>query len=78
MPKPKTKSKPRKPAKRKVIRLDNEQRRAELLAMGVAAFAKRHYDEVSIDDLAAKAKISKGLFYYYFPTKRDLYIAGLR
>jgi AcrR family transcriptional regulator len=68
----------KKPAKRKVIRLDNEQRRAELLAMGQAAFARKPYDEVSIDDLAAKAKISKGLFYYYFPTKRDLYIAGLR
>lgn len=70
--------KPAKPAKRKVIRLDNEQRRSELLAMGQAAFARQPYDEVSIDDLAAKAKISKGLFYYYFPTKRDLYIAGLR
>jgi AcrR family transcriptional regulator len=63
---------------RRIIRLDNEERRAALLAMGQAAFAKLPYDEVSIDDLAAKAKISKGLFYYYFPTKRDLYIAGLR
>ncbi len=63
---------------RRIVRLDNEERRAALLAMGQAAFAKLPYDEVSIDDLAAKAKISKGLFYYYFPTKRDLYIAGLR
>ncbi|MBL9016168.1 MAG: TetR/AcrR family transcriptional regulator [Myxococcales bacterium] len=65
-------------AKKRIVRLDNEERRAALLAMGQAAFAKTPYDEVSIDDLAAKAKISKGLFYYYFPTKRDLYIAGLR
>lgn len=63
--------------RRRLIRLDNDERRAQLLAMGRAAFTTHSYDEVSIDDLAKKAKISKGLFYYYFPTKRDLYIAGL-
>lgn len=66
------------PKRRRVIkRLENDERRAQLLAMGRAAFAAHPYDEVSIDDLAKKAKLSKGLFYYYFPTKRDLYIAGL-
>jgi AcrR family transcriptional regulator len=64
--------------KRRLIRLDNDERRRQLLAMGRAAFTEHSYDEVSIDELAKKAKISKGLFYYYFPTKRDLYIAGLR
>jgi AcrR family transcriptional regulator len=63
--------------KRKLVRLDNDERRAQLLAMGRQAFSTHSYDEVSIDDLAKKAKLSKGLFYYYFPTKRDLYIAGL-
>jgi AcrR family transcriptional regulator len=67
------------PKRRRVIRrLENDERRAQLLAMGRAAFASHPYDEVSIDDLAKKAKLSKGLFYYYFPTKRDLYIAGLQ
>jgi AcrR family transcriptional regulator len=66
------------PKRRRVIRrLENDERRAQLLAMGRVAFASHPYDEVSIDDLAKKAKLSKGLFYYYFPTKRDLYIAGL-
>src|SRR5204862_6624224 len=66
------------PKRRRVIRrLDNDERKAQLLAMGRAAFASSPYDAVSIDELAKKAKISKGLFYYYFPTKRDLYIAGL-
>jgi AcrR family transcriptional regulator len=71
----------RRPAgkRRRVIRrLDNDERRAQLLAMGRTAFATHPYDEVSIDELAKKAKISKGLFYYYFPTKRELYIAGLQ
>ena len=63
--------------KRVIRRLDNDERHAQLLALGRAAFVKHAYDEVSIDELARKAKISKGLFYYYFPTKRDLYLAGL-
>jgi len=60
------------------VRLDNDQRRAQLLALAKASFSDRAYDDVSIDDLAREAKISKGLLYHYFPTKRDLYVAGLR
>ena len=59
------------------VRLDNDQRRAQLLALARSAFSDRAYDDVSIDDLAREAKISKGLLYHYFPTKRDLYVAGL-
>lgn len=60
------------------VRLDNDARRAQLLLLARKAFSDRSYDEVSIDDLAHEAKISKGLLYHYFPTKRDLYVAGLR
>lgn len=63
---------------RRRIRLDNDQRRAQLLELAKRAFSDRSYDEVSIDDLAKVAGISKGLLYHYFPTKRDLYVAGLR
>jgi AcrR family transcriptional regulator len=63
---------------RRRIRLDNDERRAQLLQLARRAFSDRSYDEVSIDDLAREAKISKGLLYHYFPTKRDLYVAGLR
>lgn len=63
---------------RRRIRLDNDARKAQLLALGLQAFADRPYDEVSIDDIARAAGISKGLLYHYFPTKRDLYLAGLR
>lgn len=63
---------------RRRIRLDNDQRRAQLLELAKRAFSDRSYDEVSIDDLARVANISKGLLYHYFPTKRDLYVAGLR
>jgi AcrR family transcriptional regulator len=63
---------------RRRVRLDNDQRRAQLLALARRAFSDRAYDDVSIDDLARLANISKGLLYHYFPTKRDLYVAGLR
>lgn len=63
---------------RRRIRLENDQRRAQLLELAKRAFSDRAYDDVSIDDLARVANISKGLLYHYFPTKRDLYVAGLR
>jgi AcrR family transcriptional regulator len=63
---------------RRRVRLDNDRRRAQLLGLARRAFSDRSYDEVSIDDLARLAGISKGLLYHYFPTKRDLYVAGLR
>ena len=58
-------------------RLDVDERRAQLLALGLAMFSERSYDEVSIDELARAAGVSKGLLYHYFPTKRDLYVAAL-
>jgi AcrR family transcriptional regulator len=65
-------------AGRRRIRLETDARRAQLLELARKAFTERSYDEVSIDDLAREARISKGLLYHYFPTKRDLYVAGLR
>lgn len=79
MPPGRTVRSARNPARpRRRIRLDNDQRRAQLLELAKRAFSDRSYDEVSIDDLAKIAGISKGLLYHYFPTKRDLYVAGLR
>ncbi|MDI1480781.1 TetR/AcrR family transcriptional regulator [Polyangium sp. y55x31] len=59
-------------------RLEVDERRAQLLTLGLSIFSERAYDEVSIDDIARAAGISKGLLYYYFPTKRDFYVAALR
>jgi AcrR family transcriptional regulator len=58
-------------------RLDVDERRAQLLSLGLSMFSERSYDEVSIDELARAAGVSKGLLYHYFPTKRDLYVAAL-
>lgn len=56
-------------------RLSTEQRRAQLLSIGAGLFARRPYDEVSIDEVAEIAHISSGLLYHYFPTKRAFFVA---
>lgn len=59
-------------------RLEVDERRAQLLTLGLAIFSERAYDDVAIDDIARAAGVSKGLLYHYFPTKRDFYVAALR
>jgi AcrR family transcriptional regulator len=58
-------------------RLSTDARREQLLASGARLLAKRPYDEVSIEEIAAAAGVSKGLLYHYFPTKRDFLVAAL-
>lgn len=67
----------RKPVRPPRTRLDVDERRAQLIALGLEQFSDRPYDEVSIDEIAAAAGISKGLLYHYFPTKRDFYAAAI-
>jgi AcrR family transcriptional regulator len=55
-----------------------EERRRQLVALGIELFSQRPYDEVSIEELAQEAGISKGLLYHYFPTKRHFYVETVR
>jgi AcrR family transcriptional regulator len=50
-------------------------RRQRLIEVGMDLFCEHTYEEISIDDIAEAADISKGLLYYYFPTKHDFYVA---
>src|SRR5688500_10837309 len=59
-------------------RLELDERRSQLLALARRAFAAKSYDDVSIDELAQAAGVSKGLLYHYYPSKRDLYVATVR
>lgn len=59
-------------------RLDLDARRAQRLALGLERFSQRAYDDISIDEVAQAAGISKGLLYHDFPTKRDFYVAVIR
>jgi AcrR family transcriptional regulator len=56
-------------------RLRTEQRRAQLLAIGAELFARRPYEDVSIEEVADIAHISSGLLYHYFPSKRAFFLA---
>ena len=62
----------------KRARMENDARRAQLLALGLGVFSNRAFDEVSMEDIARTAGISKGLVYHYFPTKRHFYVAALK
>lgn len=59
-------------------RLQVDERRQQLLELGLELFAHQTYDELSIDEIAKRAGISKGLLYHYFPSKRAFYVAALR
>lgn len=59
-------------------RLPVGERRDQLMQRGLELFSSQPYDEVSIDDIAESAGISKGLLYHYFPSKRDFYVAVVR
>jgi len=59
-------------------RLTVEERREQLLELGLRLFGSKPYDEISIEEIAQLAGMSKGLLYHYFPSKRDFYVACLR
>jgi AcrR family transcriptional regulator len=59
-------------------RLGVDERRAQLLELGQELFGIHSYEELSIDEIARAAGISKGLLYHYFPSKRDYYVEVIR
>lgn len=50
----------------------------QLIGVALELFSHRSPDEVSIDEIAAAAGISRPLVYHYFPGKQSLYEAALR
>jgi AcrR family transcriptional regulator len=59
-------------------RLAPDQRRTQLLDLGVSLLATRSLDELTIDVLAEEAGISRGLLYHYFGNKHDFREAVVR
>ncbi|WP_411101898.1 TetR/AcrR family transcriptional regulator [Streptomyces sp. cmx-4-9] len=60
-------------------RLSVEERRAQLLDAALSLFAHRAPEEVSLDEVAEAAGVSRPLVYRYFPGgKQQLYEAALR
>ncbi|MFB8267978.1 TetR/AcrR family transcriptional regulator [Streptomyces sp. NPDC055955] len=59
-------------------RMGVEERRQQLIGVALELFSHRSPDDVSIDEIAAAAGISRPLVYHYFPGKLSLYEAALR
>ncbi|GAA2275224.1 TetR family transcriptional regulator [Streptomyces ruber] len=55
-----------------------EERRRQLIGVALELFSQRSPDQVSIDEIAAAAGISRPLVYHYFPGKLSLYEAALK
>lgn len=55
-----------------------EERRQQLIGVALELFSRRSPDDVSIDEIASAAGISRPLVYHYFPGKLSLYEAALR
>jgi AcrR family transcriptional regulator len=53
------------------------ERRQQILEAALVCFGRSGYHQTTMDDLAAELPFSKGLLYYYFRTKRDLFVALL-
>ena len=61
----------------KFSRLDPRQRREQILDAANALFAERGYEEVSIEEIASSAGVTRGLVNHYFGARKDVYIALL-
>lgn len=61
----------------RAARLHVDERRNRLLELGLELFSRRAYDDISTDDIAAAAGVSKGLLYHYFAGKRGYYEATI-
>ena len=51
-----------------------EKRKEKIFKAAVKCFNDKGYYETTIDAIAAKAKVSKGLIYYYFDSKKELFL----
>ena len=51
-----------------------EEKQLSILRAATEVFAKYEYKKASTDLIASKAGVSKGLLFYYFHNKKDLYL----
>ena len=65
------------PAEPAYTRLQLDERREQLLEAGSRLFAEHAYEEISMQQIAKAAGVSKALLYHYFPSKIDLFKAAV-
>ncbi|MDV7355856.1 TetR/AcrR family transcriptional regulator [Rhodococcus oxybenzonivorans] len=62
----------------KRTRLSPEQRRAQLIDLGVKMLAQRPLEQISVEEIADQAGVSRGLLFHYFASKHDFHLAIVR
>lgn len=50
--------------------------REKILDAAAAAFTRRGFSKTTVDDIAKSVGATKGLIYYHFPSKFDIYLGG--
>ena len=63
----------RRPERRERVRMSGQERRAQLLDVGRKLFAEKGFEAVSVEEIAAKAGVSKPVVYEHFGGKEGLY-----
>ncbi|MEV3966083.1 TetR/AcrR family transcriptional regulator [Nocardia sp. NPDC050193] len=67
---------PEAPVKR--VRLSPDERKTQLITLGVKMLGERAIEDISVSEIAAQAGISRGLLFHYFPTKQDFQLEVIR
>jgi AcrR family transcriptional regulator len=49
--------------------------RTRILEAAVKVFATKGYHDTKVDDIVSESSTSKGSFYFYFPSKQDIFLA---
>lgn len=52
-----------------------EERRRELIEVATKLFESRGYEKVSVRDILSEVNGAPGMFYYYFKSKEDIFLA---
>lgn len=62
----------------KRVRLNAQDRRAQLIELGRHMLATRTLDDLSVEDLADEAGVSRGLLFHYFRSKQEFHLEVAR
>lgn len=57
------------------VRMTPDERRRQLVGIGLRKFVERPVQDLSLDEVAEAAGVSRGLLFHYFPTKTDYHRA---
>jgi len=52
---------------------EREERKRQIMEAALQVFSRKGYEKTSMDEIAEKAELSKGVLYYYFHNKEDLF-----